>query len=102
MLVSDPREQDIPDVGVVTFEDPETGAQLQVDTGNRRLRERFRLAAAEQREGIRREISRTGAGLAELSTAEDLMPQLVRFFQQRRALMVAGSRALGGSRGLPA
>jgi uncharacterized protein (DUF58 family) len=100
--VSDPREQDIPDVGIVTFEDPETGAQLHVDTGSHRLRERFERAAAEQRERIRREISGAGSGLAELSTAEELMPQLVRFFQQRRALMVAGSRALGGSRGLPA
>jgi uncharacterized protein (DUF58 family) len=94
VCVTDPREHDIPDVGVVTFEDAETGAQLQVDTGSARLRERFRRAAAEQRERTRREVLGAGAGLAELTTAEELLPQLVRFFQRRRAILLAGSRGL--------
>jgi uncharacterized protein (DUF58 family) len=92
--VSDPRERDIPDVGVITFEDAESGTQLDVDTSSRRLRERFRRAAEEQRQWIRQEILRSGAGLFELTTEEDLLPQLVRFFQQRRALLLAGSRGL--------
>ena len=37
----DPREVSLPDVGLITFEDPETGEQLTVDTGSQRLRERF-------------------------------------------------------------
>jgi uncharacterized protein (DUF58 family) len=94
--VFDPREHEIPDVGVVTFEDAESGTQLQVDTGSRRLRERFKRAAEEQRGWIRQEILGAGAGLFELTTAEELLPQLVRFFQQRRALLVAGSRGLPG------
>src|SRR5438309_2139577 len=44
----DPAEMSVPDIGVVTFEDPETGRQLHVDTSDRRLRERFQLAAVEQ------------------------------------------------------
>ena len=100
--VSDPREHDIPDVGLVTFEDAESGSQLQVDTSSRRLRERFREAAEQQQAWIRREILGSGAGLAELTTEEELLPQLVRFFQQRRALMVAGSRSLAGPGGMPA
>jgi uncharacterized protein (DUF58 family) len=92
--IYDPREHDIPDVGVVTFEDPEGGLQLQVDTGSRRLRERFRQAAEQQRDWIRQEIVGSRAGLVELTTAEELLPQLVQFFQRRRALLVAGSRGL--------
>jgi uncharacterized protein (DUF58 family) len=99
--VSDPREQDIPDIGVVTFEDVENGTQLQVDTGSRRLRERFRLAAQEQRRWIHQEVLASGAGLFELTTAEELLPQLVRFFQQRRALGMARARAVPEARGLP-
>jgi uncharacterized protein (DUF58 family) len=97
--ISDPREHDIPDVGVVTFEDPESGSQLQVDTGSRRLRERFRRAAEEQRAWINQQILASGAGLAELTTEEELLPQLVRFFQQRRALIRAGSRGAVAGRG---
>jgi uncharacterized protein (DUF58 family) len=92
--ISDPREHDIPDVGVVTFEDAESGLQVQVDTGSRRLRDRFRRAAEEQRAWIRQEIVGSRAGLVELTTAEELLPQLVQFFQRRRALLVAGSRGL--------
>jgi uncharacterized protein (DUF58 family) len=82
--VVDPRELEIPDVGLVTFEDPETGRQLQVDTGSRRLRERFRAAAEAQRAHLRREIERCGAAPVELTTAEELLPQLVGFLQRRR------------------
>src|ERR1700736_5154066 len=43
--VTDPREREIPNVGVVTFEDPESGQQILVDTGDARLRLRFESAA---------------------------------------------------------
>jgi len=83
--VTDPRERDIPDVGVVTFEDPESGQQILVDTGNARLRLRFESAADTQREAIRTDLRRARAAIAELSTVADLVPQLVRFIKQREA-----------------
>ena len=82
--VSDPREREIPDVGMVTFEDPESGRQLLVDTGSRRLRERFRAAAEEQRQRLEWSLVRAGAAVIELTTGEDLVPQLLRFFLKRR------------------
>ena len=81
--VTDPRERDIPDVGVVTFEDPESGQQILVDTGDARLRLRFESAADTQREAIRTDLQRARAAIAELSTVADLVPQLVRFIKQR-------------------
>src|SRR5256714_3677495 len=39
--IKDPREGEIPDVGVVTFEDPESGEQILVDTRSAHLRARF-------------------------------------------------------------
>jgi uncharacterized protein (DUF58 family) len=81
--LSDPREREIPDVGVVTFEDPETGRQLSVDTRDQRLRTRFADAAAQQREAIRSELRRCRVAVAELDTAGELVPQLVRFIKQR-------------------
>lgn len=83
--VADPRERDIPDVGVVSFEDPETGGQLLVDTGNAKLRARFQKAAADQQEQIRAQLRRCRVGIAELSTDAELVPQLVRFIKQRDA-----------------
>jgi uncharacterized protein (DUF58 family) len=84
--VVDPREREIPDVGVVTFEDPETGQQLLVDTTDARLRARFQAAAEKQREAIRAELRRCRVSVAEVSTASELVPQLVAFMKQRETL----------------
>ena len=83
--VTDPREGEIPDVGVVTFEDPESGQQILVDTRSQRLRARFQDAAEEQRDSVRSDLVRASAAVAELSTGAELVPQLVRFIKQREA-----------------
>jgi uncharacterized protein (DUF58 family) len=80
----DPREAEIPDVGLVALEDPETGDQLLVDTGDRRLRERFADAAVTHGERIRAELVRRGVDQLLLSTADDLLPALVRFLASRK------------------
>ncbi|MEA2668296.1 MAG: hypothetical protein QOJ33_1230 [Chloroflexota bacterium] len=84
-LITDPRERDIPDVGVVTFEDPESGRQILVDTGSAALRARFQEAANDQRETIRDDLVRARTAVAELSTAAEVVPQLVAFIKQREA-----------------
>jgi uncharacterized protein (DUF58 family) len=83
--ITDPRESEIPDVGVVTFEDPESGQQILVDTRSTRLRARFQQAAAQQRETIRADLRRARAAIAEMSTEAELVPQLVAFIKNREA-----------------
>jgi len=79
-VISDPREEDLPDIGLVTFEDPETGRQLQVDTRSARLRERFRLAAGERNRRLEAEIRAARAAVFQITTAEDVLQQLIRLF----------------------
>jgi uncharacterized protein (DUF58 family) len=83
--ITDPREREIPDVGVVTFEDPESGEQILVDTRSAHLRARFQEAAGAQRETIRADLLRARAAIAELSTAAEIVPQLVAFIKKREA-----------------
>ena len=83
--ITDPREGEVPDVGVVTFEDPESGEQILVDTRSSHLRARFQQAAAAQRGTIRADLLRARAAVAEMSTAAELVPQLVAFIKQREA-----------------
>jgi len=82
--ISDPREGEIPDVGVVVLEDPETGAQLEVDTSSRSLRDRYRTAAAEQRRRLLADFRRAGVSALELTTAEPMLPQLVTYLRRRQ------------------
>ena len=84
-LVTDPREGEIPDVGVVTFEDPESGQQILVDTRSMALRARFQDAAETQCQTIRDDLLRARTAVAELSTAAEVVPQLVAFIKQREA-----------------
>ncbi|HEU5102429.1 MAG TPA: VWA domain-containing protein, partial [Roseiflexaceae bacterium] len=80
----DPRERELPDVGLITLEDPEDGNQLIVNTSDRKLRERYRQAAAAQAERLQAELARSGVDQFELSTDADLLPTLVRFLHTRR------------------
>lgn len=89
----DPRETDLPDIGVVTFEDPETGDQLTVDTGDERLRERFAGAAAEQSRRIESALLACGVDQFVLETDRPLLPALAAFQEARkRRQVVRGPR----------
>jgi uncharacterized protein (DUF58 family) len=81
-VIGDPRESELPDVGLLRLEDPETKRQIEVDTGNRRLRERFRSAAREQRRKLLADLRDAHASVLEVSTAEDVLLQLLKNFQQ--------------------
>lgn len=82
--VTDPREGELPDVGIVTLEDPESGEQLIVDTADRRLRERFREAARAQAERIDRLLTSRGARRVIASTDAALLPTLLELLDRRR------------------
>jgi uncharacterized protein (DUF58 family) len=82
--VLDPRELALPDVGVLTLVDPETGGRLEVQTGDRRLRARYEAAAAEQRDAIRRALRGAGAEHLLLRTDRDWLLDVVRFVDARR------------------
>ncbi len=80
----DPREQALPDVGIVTIQDAETGEQLEVDTGDRRFRERFAAAALEREAEIGGALRHAGVDAVTLSTDDDLVRAIVRMATERR------------------
>ena len=79
----DPREADLPDVGVVLVEDSETGVQLSVDTSDRGFRRRFREAARSREAELARTFKRAGVEELSLSTEEDLVLAVLRFASLR-------------------
>ena len=82
--VTDPRELALPDVGLLTVVDPETGRHLHVQTSSAVLRERYRAAAAQRHLQIRRLLAEAGAEHLQLSTDRDWLTDVVRFVDQRR------------------
>ena len=90
--VGDPREHELPDVGLLTLVDPETGRRREVPTASRRLRERYAAAAARQQAGITAAIRRTGAAHLPLRTDRDWVADIVRHVQARRRLAASARR----------
>lgn len=83
LTVTDPRESELPPVGLIAVRDPETGKTGVIDSGSARVRRIYAEAAARTREQLLDTVRRTGVGFLELSTAEDYERPLVRFFHER-------------------
>jgi uncharacterized protein (DUF58 family) len=80
----DPRETELPDVGMLLMEDAETGEQLVVDTHDKRFRRRFADAAARREAAVSEAFRRAGVDAMVLSTDEDLVRAIVRMAALRR------------------
>jgi uncharacterized protein (DUF58 family) len=81
---------ELPAAGLVTFADPETGRELEVQTSDPRVRRDYAAAAAAQRATIARSLRHAGAAHLQLRTDRDWLTDVVRFVVARRR-MVAGS-----------
>lgn len=77
--VVDPREGELPDVGVVELVDPETGDLLEVDTGRAATRRAFAAAAAAHRDRVRTTLRRAGVAHLVLRTDSDWVADTARF-----------------------
>jgi uncharacterized protein (DUF58 family) len=92
--VVDPRELDLPDVGVLEVVDPETGVLHEVQTADRRLRGRYARAAAAQRAAIAAAVRAAGASQLRLRTDSDWLLDVVRYVARRR--QIRGGHAASG------
>jgi uncharacterized protein (DUF58 family) len=80
----DPLEMDLPDIGLLTLRDAETGEQLLVDTHDRGFRARFKAAAEKRETALLEGLARAGVDTLELATDDDLMDAILRFADLRK------------------
>lgn len=85
MRVSDHREAELPRIGRVTLEDAETGEQIEVDTSDEAVRDRFRHATQERRDELRQILRATGIDTLEIDSDRPYLAPLRRFFRTRAA-----------------
>jgi uncharacterized protein (DUF58 family) len=91
--IVDPRELELPAAGLMTFVDPETGEQVEVQTSRPDIRARYAAAATEQRAWIATTLRHAGAAHLQLRTDRDWLTDIVRFVvAERRALVGSGVR----------
>ncbi len=84
MIISDPREHALPDVGWLTLEDAESGAQVELDTSDPAVRRGYAEIASARKKALHKSIRSAGVDLLDLSTEHSYVPPLLNFFGNRR------------------
>ncbi|MBI3637688.1 MAG: DUF58 domain-containing protein [Candidatus Rokubacteria bacterium] len=82
--LEDPRERELPDIGMVTMNDAETGESMFVDTHNAGFRQRFTEAVARREAMLSAAFRRAAVDVLSLSTEEDLIKAILRFAALRK------------------
>jgi len=83
MQLTDPRERELPAVGLVTLWDPESGNWQVVDADRAEIRDQFRAARTEFDEALATHCSRLGVDLLRLDTDQPYGERLAAFFSRR-------------------
>lgn len=85
--IQDQREENLPNIGIITLEDAETGEQIEINTGDRGARTRFSAMVEAQRTELNRTLRRANIDAIPLRTGENYLPALRSFFKQRERRM---------------
>ena len=81
--VWDPREAELPDVGILELEDAETGRKVWVDTSSRRVREHYAESWAQRDAAITELLRRNRIDTAMIPTDGDYVVELIKLFKKR-------------------
>jgi uncharacterized protein (DUF58 family) len=81
--IGDPREKELPNVGVLALEDAETGEIIELDTADAGVRRRFNELSVERARRMVNDFRAEGVDTLELKTDAPYMPALQRFFKTR-------------------
>ena len=83
LKVSDPREKEMPNVGIVELQDAETGRKVWVDTASRAVRDHYAQAQAEREARTCELLLRNRIDVADISTDADYINELIKLFKKR-------------------
>lgn len=81
--LSDQREQELPPLGYLELEDPESGERIVVNTSSADFREAFKQRVVERRTALDSALRRSKVDVIEIDPGEPYVKPLMRFFQER-------------------
>lgn len=81
--INDQLEDSLPKLGIMTFEDAESGQLCAVDTSSKAIRQEYHSYRLLNTENKRRMLKSLGIDSIELYTHEDFTTKLHKFFQER-------------------
>ncbi|CAA6677287.1 MULTISPECIES: DUF58 domain-containing protein [unclassified Lentimonas] len=83
IALSDPREIELPEVGLITLEDAETGEMVEIDTGNKNTRHRYATLARKRQQDFNSHMRKKGLDWIQASSDQPYLPELRKLFARR-------------------
>ncbi len=83
LQIVDPRELELPDAGLINFENAETGATLEIDSSDKEVRNRYKKMALEADKALSETFAKSGVDWIKIRTDENYVHQLMRLFKKR-------------------
>jgi uncharacterized protein (DUF58 family) len=83
LQIEDPRERQLPNVGIIALEDAETGEIIELDTAREAVRKRFNELSVERAQRLRNDLRTEGVDSVQLRTDMPYIPPLQRLFKSR-------------------
>ena len=81
--LNDKSEQDLPNIGLIPLQNPETGEKYFLDSSNKKVREKFSNEKIFNDQKIKIFFQQNGIDLIELNTGEDYIKPLMNFLKNR-------------------
>lgn len=83
VTITDPREEELPDIGIIDLMDAETGERIVVDTHDKNTRRAYTLLNRKKREDLALEFRKAKAETLDIKTDQSYVDALISFFKRR-------------------
>lgn len=83
LKIYDTRESELPNVGLVSMKDAETGKMIWVDSSNAAVRQRYRNFWTDRNKRVDESLNRQGVDFVSIGTHEDFVKPLMQLFKKR-------------------
>ncbi len=81
--ISDEKEYQLPNVGLIKLQDAETGREIYVDTSSESVRENFLKERQKYIQSVKQIFDKTGTDSTKIKTDEDYIKPLLKLFKNR-------------------
>ncbi|TNF28251.1 MAG: DUF58 domain-containing protein [Deltaproteobacteria bacterium] len=79
----DPGEVEFPDLGIIKIQDAETGEPFWIDSSDKKAKEQLKEMTIDRQNKIDKELKRFGIDSVRISTDEDIVKPMIKFFKNR-------------------
>jgi len=83
IIINDELEMDLPDIGIIPFQDAETGKKIYIDTSSKKLRKEFRKKRSKSLSELKQRLVQFQIDAVDVHTNRSYVQPLMNFFQRR-------------------